>query len=79
MGENKRSAKDRRSDNERRDTYDLDYFLDGGIERRRFNERRWRAEMRKGWVRVSRWSSKKAREDGVPATLDENPGASDES
>lgn len=78
MGENKRSPKDRRSGNERRDTYDLDYFLDGGGERRRFNERRWRAEMRKGWVRVSRWSSKKTEDDVAPAVSDVKPGAPDE-
>jgi hypothetical protein len=79
MGENKRSPKDRRSGRERRDAYHLDYFLKGGTERRRFVERRWRAEMRKGWVRVSRWSSKKIEDDAAPAAIEVISGASDES
>jgi hypothetical protein len=79
MGENKRSPKDRRSGLERRDAYHLDYFLKGGTERRRFMERRWRAEMRKGWVRISRWSSKKIENDTESAATEVIPGALDES
>ena len=79
MAENKRSSKDRRSSSERRDAHHPDYFLKGGTERRRFVERRWRAEMRKGWVRISRWSSKKTENDAALATTNVISGASDES
>lgn len=77
MGENKRSPRDRRSGIERRDVYDLDYFLKGGLERRRFVERRWRSEMRKGWVRISRWSSKRIEKDASPAATERILGAPD--
>jgi hypothetical protein len=52
-----RSGFDRRSVTERRVAYDLDYFTKGGKERRQWVDRRWRKEMRKGWIRVSKWSS----------------------
>jgi hypothetical protein len=48
---------DRRSGEDRRQAYDLDYFPGGGIERRSGKERRWSDERRDGWVRVSKWSS----------------------
>jgi hypothetical protein len=57
MDEKKRSGVDRRSGEDRRQAYDLDYFLRGGTERRHWVERRWRKEMRRGWIRVSKWSS----------------------
>jgi hypothetical protein len=57
MDRKERSGIDRRSGKDRRDAYDLDYFLKGGKERRRWVERRWRKELRKGWIRISRWSS----------------------
>ena len=57
MDEKDRSGMDRRSGGDRRDAYDLDYFLQGGKERRQWVERRWRKEMRKGWVRINKWSS----------------------
>lgn len=55
----KRSFIDRRSPSNRRETYSLDYFLSGGLERRKmWNERRQqKEERRQGWVRVSEWSS----------------------
>jgi hypothetical protein len=48
---------DRRSGEERREVYDLDYFPEGGKERRARKERRKQGERRDNWVRVSRWSS----------------------
>ena len=48
---------DRRSGFDRRDTYDLDYFDQGGVERRSAKERRHQVERRRQCVRVSEWSS----------------------
>ena len=48
---------DRRSGEDRRIAYDLDYFQDGGTERRAAQERRNPNERRDGCLRVSRWSS----------------------
>jgi len=48
---------DRRSGDDRREAYDLDYFRDGGTERREKNERRHPRERRDGCIRVSEWSS----------------------
>jgi hypothetical protein len=48
---------DRRSGEDRRDAYDLDYFREGGVERRKQNERRKPLERREGCIRVSDWSS----------------------
>jgi hypothetical protein len=48
---------DRRSGDDRREAYDLDYFRDGGDERREKNERRQPRERREGCIRVSEWSS----------------------
>ena len=50
-GINRRSQKDRRS------VYDLDYFFNGGVERRGWIERRSQAERRVGWKRVDKWAS----------------------
>ena len=48
-----RSVYDRRSGEDRRDTYNLDYFLKGGLERRKVAERRCRRrDRRKKWVMV---------------------------
>ncbi len=52
-----RSGFDRRLEEERRDVYDLNYFEEGGDERRRRRERRHSGEKRNGWQRVSQWSS----------------------
>jgi len=57
MSKKKRTSIDRRSDTDRRKVYDLDYFVKGGKERRRYVDRRWRKEMRVNWVRVGKWSS----------------------
>ena len=48
---------DRRSAADRRRIYDLDYFQNGGIERRKGKERRAQAERRNGWIRISNWAS----------------------
>jgi len=48
---------DRRNDEDRRESHVLDYFLDGGDERRDFKERRSPGERRKGCVPVTRWTS----------------------
>jgi hypothetical protein len=48
---------DRRSGDDRRRVYNLDYFEKGGLERRKQNERRRTGERRANCVRVSDWSS----------------------
>jgi hypothetical protein len=53
----KRSAFDRRSGEDKRLRYNLDYFTDGGAERRAGKERRQSGERRDGWVRVYKWCS----------------------
>ncbi len=53
----KRSLIDRRSGEDKRKAYNLDYFFMGGEERRRRGERRTMGERRRDWVRVSRWCS----------------------
>jgi len=52
-----RACVDRRSDNDRRREYDLDYFTQGGSERRKKNDRRKQYERRTGWKRVRAWCS----------------------
>ena len=48
---------DRRSGEDRRVAYDLNYFSNGGIERRKGTDRRQQDERRDSCVRVSKWSS----------------------
>ena len=48
---------DRRSGEERREIYNADYFENDGIERRICKDRRLPRERRKGYIRVSKWSS----------------------
>ena len=57
MSEDQRSGVDRRCGKDRRLAHDVDYFLNGGIERRSWKERRAQGERREDWVRVSEWSS----------------------
>lgn len=52
-----RLTMDRRSGDDRRKTYRLGYFINGGIERRSGKERRSLGERRVGWVRATEWSS----------------------
>jgi hypothetical protein len=57
---NKRTADpfiDRRSGEDRRREYDLDYFEQDGIERRKKSERRTKDERRDQCTKVSDWSS----------------------
>jgi hypothetical protein len=53
----KRSAFDRRSGEDKRIRYNLDYFTDGGEERRKGKERRKSGERRSNWARVYKWCS----------------------
>jgi hypothetical protein len=48
---------DRRSAEDRRQLYDLNYFLSGGVERRNKKERRQQGERRSNFIKVSEWSS----------------------
>lgn len=48
---------DRRSGVDRRKVHDLNYFIRGGVERRKFKERRSQGERRKNWIRVDDWIS----------------------
>ena len=48
---------DRRSGEDRRMICRLEYFMEGGIERRSGKERRSGIERRADWVSVSEWSS----------------------
>jgi hypothetical protein len=48
---------DRRSGEDRRESYAIDYFTEGGSERRQAKDRRKNRERRQGCVQVSRWSS----------------------
>ena len=60
---------DRRSGEDRREAYAIDYFADGGAERRREDDRRQTKERRKDCVKVSKWSS---------VCAENNPKASDD-
>ncbi|NIR16127.1 MAG: hypothetical protein GWN86_20275 [Desulfobacterales bacterium] len=57
MPKKERSPIDRRSGSDRRKAHSLDYFLNGGVERRSWIERRSQNERRKDWVRATQWSS----------------------
>jgi len=48
---------DRRCGDDRREAYELGYFAQGGIERRRGVESRTKDERRDKYVRTSQWSS----------------------
>jgi len=48
---------DRRSEEDRRRVYNSDYFLSGGVERRKWTDRRSQDERRLGWIRLNRWYS----------------------
>lgn len=53
----RRSPIDRRSGEDERKLYSLDYFTGGGQERRRGKERRQCDERRSTWMRVYKWCS----------------------
>jgi len=48
---------DRRCGDDRREAYELGYFAQGGIERRKGMERRQKDERRDQYVRIDKWSS----------------------
>ena len=48
---------DRRCGDDRRGAYELGYFAQGGIERRKVMERRQKDERRDQYVQTSQWSS----------------------
>lgn len=48
---------DRRSGDDRRERHSLNYFDDGGTERRTHRERRGRRERRGGYTRIGPWTS----------------------
>jgi hypothetical protein len=51
------SSIDRRTGIDRREAHHTDYSLNGGVERRDFNERRSGPERRQDWVKVDGWVS----------------------
>ncbi len=51
------SRLDRRSGEDRRKKYSMNYFLKGGIERRKNEERRKQGERRSDWLRIDKWYS----------------------
>jgi hypothetical protein len=53
----KRAPVDRRSGEDKRKLYNLDYFTEGGEERRKGKERRQSDERRSSWARVYKWCS----------------------
>ena len=57
MSNMNRIAMDRRCGDDRRKSYRLGYFINGGAERRSGKERRLLGERRIGWVRATEWSS----------------------
>ncbi len=57
MSNMNRLAMDRRCGDDRRKSYRLGYFINGGVERRSGKERRLLGERRIGWVRATEWSS----------------------
>ena len=55
--DSRRSRIDRRSGEDRRKAYSLDYFINGGVERRKGGERRKNGERRADWRQVDKWYS----------------------
>jgi len=49
--------RDRRSGNDRRRGFDIGYFAQGGIEKRKGGECRQKNERRDQYVRIDKWSS----------------------
>ena len=72
----KRSFFDRRSGQDRRNAYNLDYFVDGGAERRNSTGGERRAEdkdRRREWIKISPWSSLNLEEKKPKETHNEEP------
>jgi len=53
----RRALVDRRCGEDKRKRYSLDYFADGGDERRKGRERRQSGERRSAWAQVYKWCS----------------------
>jgi hypothetical protein len=53
----RRALIDRRTGEDKRMRYSLDYFTEGGEERRKGRERRQSGERRNAWARVYKWCS----------------------
>ena len=53
----RRALFDRRTGEDKRKLYSLDYFTEGGEERRKGRERRQSGERRRAWARVYKWCS----------------------
>ena len=53
----RRALVDRRTGEDKRMQYSLDYFIEGGEERRKGSERRQSGERRNAWARVYKWCS----------------------
>ena len=58
-----RSAEERRSDKDNRNSQDSSYFINGGRERRKIKERRQTEERRDGWLRIGQWRSESVFDD----------------
>jgi len=56
-GWQERTSAERRSDDDKRISYNCEYFIKGGEERRQLEERRQTDERRDGWMRVGKWRS----------------------
>jgi hypothetical protein len=72
----KRSYFDRRSGQDRRKAYNIDYFLEGGVERRTHpngERRNHEKDRRKDWIKISRWSSLNVEETKPAADHGEEP------
>ena len=72
----KRSYFDRRSGEDRRSTYNIDYFLEGGTERRNNptrGRRRKEKDRRKDWIKISQWSSLNIADEEINPGNEEEP------
>jgi len=70
MNDFKRTGFDRRTDNDRREAYSLDFFSERIVERRQGLDRRSKQEKRLNWTRVTEWVS-------VPFKIDDDGSRTD--
>jgi hypothetical protein len=71
----KRSFFDRRSGEDRRSTYNIDYFVEGGVERRAGTaggRRNKENDRRKNWIKISPWSSLNIEDEKRVAEINED-------
>ncbi len=72
----KRSFFDRRSGQDRRKAYNIDYFLEGGVERRNcsnYERRNKEEDRRKDWIKISPRSNPHPEEKKPKETHNEEP------